>query len=434
MKVKRYEGKSEAALMPVIIEEMGEGATIISVKQKPTTGFFAFFRKPSVIITAACEDDLELINLISNSEAQAAQNPKPFKERKPISVDLAESKNNSSAALEESMEMVLQKARQAATIIENEESKKQKTEIPEEKKQDEKNKIKNENQKYANETVQLFYDTMLEQEVLPEVASYILRDLEDVDEKSTVDVKILIKAIYTSIVDILKGPTLIDTKKGETKKGETKKGESQVVVFMGPTGVGKTTTIAKISSTLTLQHFMKVGLITADTYRIAAVEQLKTYADILGLDIRVVYNPNEMEDHLNALRAKCDIVLIDTAGRSHKHAESMAELKTLLDAIPDCKKYLVVSVTTRYSDLCKIVNVFEQQTDFNLIFTKLDEADTLGSLMNICCLAKKKAAYVTFGQNVPDDLEAIKPDKVAKSLLGLVDAAAHPYTESGQKP
>jgi flagellar biosynthesis protein FlhF len=103
----------------------------------------------------------------------------------------------------------------------------------------------------------------------------------------------------------------------------------------------------------------------------------------------------------------------------------------LLDAVPDSKRYLVVSVTTRYNDLCKIVNVYDMQTDFNLIFTKLDEAETLGALMNICCLAGKKAAYVTFGQNVPDDLEAIKPDKIAKSLLGLADGEPHPYTEGG---
>jgi flagellar biosynthesis protein FlhF len=418
MKVKRYEGKSEAALMPVIIEEMGEGATIISVKQKPKTGFFSFFRKPSVIITAACEDDAEFINLLSNTESKAAKFAPPLVERKPLSVDLTESKTNSSESIEESMSILLKEARKVATQIEQEN--KQASSRPDAPAPVKKSTDKKE---YEHSMVQLFYDTMLEQEVMPDVAAHILRELESVDEKSQVDVRVLIKAVYSSIVDILKGPTLIDTNKGE----------AQVVIFMGPTGVGKTTTIAKLSSILTLKHNLKIGLITADTYRIAAVEQLKTYADILGLDIRVVYSPSEMDEHLKALRAKCDIVLVDTAGRSHKHADSMDELKHLLDAIPDSKRYLVVSVTTRYKDLCKIVNVFDQQTDFNLIFTKLDEADTLGSLMNICCLAGKKAAYVTFGQNVPDDLEAIKPDKIAKSLLGLVDGEIHPYAESGQK-
>ncbi|MCL1884938.1 MAG: flagellar biosynthesis protein FlhF [Defluviitaleaceae bacterium] len=418
MKVKRYEGKSEATLMPIIIEEMGEGATIISVKQKPATGLFGFFRKPSVIITAACEDDVEFMNLINNQGAKATQFAPPLVERKPLSADLVESKATSASSIEESMALLLQEARKAANQIEIEEIKKE-TVV---KTEDKKPEAQTGGKKYKHSMVQLFYDTMLEQEVRPDVAAHILRDLESVDEESQeVDVRKLVKAVYGSIVDILKGPTLIDTSKGM----------AQTIVFMGPTGVGKTTTIAKLSSILTLKHGLRVGLITADTYRIAAVEQLKTYADILGLDIRVIYNPDEMQEHLAALRARNDIVLIDTAGRSHKHAESISELKILLDAVPESTRYLVVSVTTRYTDLCKIVNVFDQQTDFDLIFTKLDEAETLGSLMNICCLAGKKAAYVTFGQNVPDDLEAIKPDKIAKSLLGLADNGTHPYAEGG---
>jgi flagellar biosynthesis protein FlhF len=428
MKVKRYEGKSEAVLMPVIREEMGESATIISIKEKPKTGFFAFFRKPSVIITAACEDDAELMNLINNTQEKAAKIAPPLVERKPLSVDLHESKTNSST-IEESMSVLIQEARKAATQIEKKQEKKQDKKqasapkslpgVPAKKLASE-----SDNQRYEHSMVQLFYETMIEQEVMPDVAAHVLRELESVDEKSQVDVKVLVKAVYSSIIDILKGPTLIDT---------AKKDEAQVVVFMGPTGVGKTTTIAKLSSILTLKHNLKVGLITADTYRIAAVEQLKTYADILGLDIRVVYSPSEMEENLKALRKKCDIVLVDTAGRSHKHSDSIDELKSFLDTIPESKRYLVVSVTTKYKDLCKIVTVFDKLTDFNLIFTKLDEADALGSLMNICCLTGKKAAYVTFGQNVPDDMEAIKPDKIAKSLLGLVDGEIHPYMESRNK-
>ncbi|MCL1846169.1 MAG: flagellar biosynthesis protein FlhF [Defluviitaleaceae bacterium] len=419
MKVKRYEGKSEAALMPIILEEMGEGATIISVKQKPATGFFAFFRKPTVIITAASEDEAELMNFINTPEEKYV--PPPLVERKPIAAEVIESKAES-GAIEESMTLLLQEARKAANQIEKDEATKR-TKSKAENKTDA-SVPASDGKKYSHSMVQMFYDTMLAQHVLPDVATHILRELEDVEESSKADVRILIKSVYGSIVDILKNPTLIDTNKAE-------KGEAQVVVFMGPTGVGKTTTIAKLSSILTLKHGLRIGLITADTYRIAAVEQLKTYADILGLDIRVVYNPDEMKDHLRTLRAKNDIILVDTAGRSHKNTESIQELKALLDTVPDSKRYLVVSVTTRYEDLCKIVNVFDGQSDFDLIFTKLDEAETLGALMNICCLAGKKAAYVTFGQNVPDDLESIKPDKIAKSLLGLAEGEVHPYAEGG---
>ncbi|MCL2216049.1 MAG: flagellar biosynthesis protein FlhF [Defluviitaleaceae bacterium] len=419
MKVKRYEGKSEAALMPIIFEEMGANATIISVKQKPSKGLFKLFKKSTVVITAASEEDEEFLSLMSQPEAEYT----PLHvERKTLSADLVESSSASgSAAIEESMTLLLREARKAANQIEHEESAKRtgKSQIDAGTDAAPVQSAK----KYKHSMVQLFYDTMLTQEVRPEVAAFILRELESVDEASQVDVKLLVKAVYGNIVDILKNPTLIDTNKGS----------AQTIVFMGPTGVGKTTTIAKLSSVLALKHGLRVGLITADTYRIAAVEQLKTYADILGLDIRVIYSPQEMPDHLRALRAKCDLVLVDTAGRSHKNQESLNELKALLETVPDGIRYLVLSVTTRYEDLCKIVSSYDQLSDFNLIFTKLDEAEALGSLMNICCLTGKKTAYVTFGQNVPDDLEAIKPDKIAKSLLGLTDGGIHPYSEGGSR-
>lgn len=422
MKVKRYEGKSEAALMPIITEEMGPNATIISVKQKPVKGVFGLFMKPRVVVTAAYEDDDDFLDLMSQTADESDVKPyaTPTVERKPLTASVVETTAASgSAAIEESMNLLLKEARKAANQIEQDGATKRAKKLAQETTQQSESGATS---KYKHSMVQLFYDTMVAQDVLPEVASHILRDIEDVDEASQVDVKLLIKAVYSSIVDILKNPTLIDPNKSSSP---------QTIFFMGPTGVGKTTTIAKLSSILTLKHNMRVGLITADTYRIAAVEQLKTYADILGLDIRIVYKPEEMAEHLQALREKNDIILVDTAGRSHKKAENLKELKDLLDTVPDSKRYLVLSVTTRYEDLCKIVNVYDQTTDFNLVFTKLDEAETLGSLMNICCLVGKKAAYVTFGQNVPDDLEAVKPDKIAKSLLGLEGGSNQPYAEGG---
>ena len=421
MKVKRYEGKSEAALMPIIFEEMGPNATIISVKQKPATGILGLFRQSTVVITAASEEDEDFLNLITQPTAEASNPyaPPPHIERKPTPTDLVE---DSSGSIEESMTLLLKEARKAANQMEHQESTKKsgKTKASSSTKNQEQEHDEDA-KKYSHSMVQLFYDTMISQDVLPDVAAHILRELESVDEASQVDVRLLVKAVYGNIIDILKNPTLIDTNRGL----------GQTIVFMGPTGVGKTTTIAKLSSILALNHTLRVGLITADTYRIAAVEQLRTYADILGLDIRVVYKPEEMPEHLQALRAKCDVVLVDTAGRSHRNMDSLDELNLLLETLPDSTRYLVLSVTTKYDDLCKIVNVYDQLSDFNLIFTKLDEADTLGSMMNICCLAGKKAAYVTIGQNVPDDLEAIKPDKIAKSLLGLSDGGIHPYMEGG---
>ena len=434
MKVKRYEGKSEAVLMPIITAEMGPGATIISVKEKAPTGLFSFLKRPTVVITAACEEDADLINLLGRPQkgAETQRQAPTVSAVKPIEASVVnDSKDESPQAIEESMNLLLQEARKAANQIEQDEATKRlqrrvqagskpitvPSELPEP--QESQEPPEDDGTMYKNSTVQLFYETMTQQDVLPEVAQHILQSLENFDDKSQVDVKFIIKAIYGAIVDMLKDPELISTRKEAP----------QTVVFMGPTGVGKTTTIAKLSSILALKHGIKVGLITADTYRIAAVEQLRTYADILGLDIRVVYSPSEMYGHLADLSAKCDIILVDTAGRSHRDFDKMRELKEILSAMPvNSKNYLVLSITTRYSDLCKTVSVFDGCADFSLIFTKLDESETLGSLLNVCCLTGKKAAYVTFGQNVPDDLETIKPDKIAKSLLGLGDSNSHSYS------
>ena len=422
MKVKRYEGKSEEVLLPIIEEEMGPGATIISVKEKPPTGFFSFLKKPTIIITAACENEADLIDLLGKPQRAAREVPDIAPLPKPPEPGLQESGTGQSD-IEESMNLLLQEARKAANQMEQEagslREKKRKPDIPE---KTQPAQTPEEISKYRHSIVQMFYDIMLSQEVLPEVASDILRSLEAVDESSQIDVKLLMKSVYGGIVNILKEPMLIDTEKGE----------SQTVVFMGPTGVGKTTTIAKLSSILALRHDLKVGLITADTYRIAAVEQLRTYADILGLEIRVVYAPHEMKGHLAELSKKCDVVLVDTAGRSHRDSAKMEELREILAQTPKgCKNYLVLCVTTRYADLCKTVSAFGKCADFDLIFTKLDESETLGSLLNICKQTGKKAAYVTFGQNVPDDLEAIKPDKIAKSVLDL-DSAGYGTHSAGE--
>ena len=432
MKVKRYEGKSEAVLMPIITAEMGLGATIISVKEKAPSGLFSFLKKPTVVITAACEEDADLINLLGKpqKDVESQKSTPAVLEIKPIEANVEDdSKDESPHEIEESMNLLLQEARKAANQIEQDEVTRRLQKrvsvvsepTPVSSPFKRLKQPKDGGYQFNNSTVQLFYEAMTKQDVLPEVAEHILRSLEDFDDNSQVEVKFVIKAIYGAIVDILKDPELISTRNDVP----------QTIVFMGPTGVGKTTTIAKLSSILALKHDLKVGLITADTYRIAAVEQLRTYADILGLDIRVVYTPSEMHGHLADLSAKCDIILVDTAGRSHRDFEKMRELKEILAAVPaNSKNYLVLSITTRYSDLCKTISVFDGCADFSLIFTKLDESETLGSLLNVCCLTGKKAAYVTFGQNVPDDLESIKPDKIAKSLLGLLEDNSHSYSQA----
>jgi flagellar biosynthesis protein FlhF len=167
---------------------------------------------------------------------------------------------------------------------------------------------------------------------------------------------------------------------------------------------------------------MDVGLITADTYRIAAIEQLRVYTDILGIDLAVAYSPHDMADHIMKKKPSCDIILIDTAGRSHKNVENMNELQAFIEAAPETEVFLVLSLTTKMEDMVRIADAFNELcNDYKIIFTKMDETDKLGSIVNICHRTGKKLSYITFGQNVPDDIKTVLPGEVAMRLLGLDD-------------
>ncbi|MDR1639103.1 MAG: flagellar biosynthesis protein FlhF, partial [Clostridiales bacterium] len=154
--------------------------------------------------------------------------------------------------------------------------------------------------------------------------------------------------------------------------------------------------------------------------RIAAIEQLKTYAEILGLDVDVIYNSQDLENHLDPIiDEENDVVLIDTAGRSHRNRENFKELGELLALIPDSVKLLCLSLTTKYEDLLSIANAYASLADYKLVFTKMDETTCYGAMLNICYLTGKRLTYITNGQNVPDDIEIAHPETIAKALLGI---------------
>ena len=188
---------------------------------------------------------------------------------------------------------------------------------------------------------------------------------------------------------------------------------------MGPTGVGKTTTIAKIASNYVVEEKRKVALLTADTYRIAAVDQLRTYANILEVPFRVIYSEDDTKEAIEEF-GDYDYIFVDTAGHSHQNEEQLGHTKNLVEILQengDSQVFLVLSATTKYRDLFKIVSSYNQITDFQLIFTKLDETEVLGNLLNLKLYTDKPIAFVTYGQNVPNDIELFNPQKTVKQIL-----------------
>ncbi len=189
------------------------------------------------------------------------------------------------------------------------------------------------------------------------------------------------------------------------------------IVLAGPTGVGKTTTIAKLAGKLSLQGNKKVGLITIDTYRIGAVEQLKTYAEIMNIPIKVVFNTKEMDLALKELDY-CDIVLVDTTGRSSKNTMQVSELRSYIDRVETENIFLVISATTKNKDLRTIINGFDKLNYNGIILTKLDETSTYGLAYNACKMSNKPLSLVTVGQNVPDDIKDANISYIANLIVG----------------
>ena len=202
-------------------------------------------------------------------------------------------------------------------------------------------------------------------------------------------------------------------------------GQCRLVALVGPTGVGKTTTIAKLAANYRLREKRRVGLITVDTYRIAAVEQLRTYADIIDLPMEVVSTPGEMRQAVEPL-AELDLVLLDTAGRSPADEARIAELKSLLaEARPD-EVHLVLSSVAGASSLAKTAERFAEVGTTSLLLTKLDEASSLGNLLPLLRSSKLPLSYVTDGQNVPEDIAPAESRRLARTILGLAKPAAEP--------
>ena len=195
------------------------------------------------------------------------------------------------------------------------------------------------------------------------------------------------------------------------------RGTQRVVAMVGPTGVGKTTTIAKLAGNMRLRERHRVGLITVDTYRIAAVDQLKTYAEIIDLPMEIVATPREMRDAVASLSDQ-DIVLIDTAGRSPQNDVQIQELKVMLAEARTDEVHLVLSSIVSSANLSNIVRRFRSVGITSAILTKLDEADSLCDLIPFFRDEQLPISYLTDGQSVPDDIQVAQRSSLVNGLLG----------------
>ncbi len=188
--------------------------------------------------------------------------------------------------------------------------------------------------------------------------------------------------------------------------------------LVGPTGVGKTTTLAKIAAECALKYKKRVALITTDTYRIAAIDQLKTYAKILNVPLEVCYS---LEDYKQACESfkDYDIVLIDTAGRNFRNQQYVEDLKKVVDFERDMETFLVLALTAKQKDMSDIYEQFSLIKINKFIFTKADETSTYGAMLHMMKSSHIGVAYITNGQNVPDDMISANREQVTNLILGV---------------
>ncbi|WP_296969199.1 flagellar biosynthesis protein FlhF [Tepidanaerobacter sp. EBM-38] len=378
MKIKTYVADNVQEAFYKVKTELGKDAIILQTKHIKKGGFMGFFAKNMVEVVAAND-----INSTFNTP------------KKPLNPTLPDT----TAKYENLTDFV--------------KIDKIKTDVEEVKNMLNKLCLEQKQQEISTNTdvplpLKKFHDRMFEMQVAPDIIHMIIsnakNNLTDTDINNKAELYKLVKNEIVSLIDIIE-PIELSNKKN-------------TIAFVGPTGVGKTTTIAKLAAHFSLYENKRVAMITADTFRVGAIEQLRLYGDLLEIPVFVVYSPEDIKNIL-ADTNDYDILLVDTMGFSPNNRMQIKKIKGLLDSINPNEIHIVVSAATKNQDLVDILNNYKELQYKKIIITKLDETKCYGMLLNAISISNGcKLSYLTMGQNVPDDIEIASADKIADMILG----------------
>ncbi len=427
MIIKKFQAETEEDAILQAKDSLGSNAVVVNIKTIKPRGVMGWFKKTTVEVTAALEekesaeqgstvkkvssdngrDIIKAIDEIRIREEQKKETHvsntdnlvRQRKEERNPYIRQYEEKSLSEKKDDNDLEKKLESLQQL--LEENIVKKDDKNFKPYE----EINEDESEIEIYSK----LIYNKLLDYEVDEKYANIIVDEIDkNVRPEGCLDY--VISTVYQKMI----------LKLGEPKPIKLTQKKPKIVFFIGPTGVGKTTTIAKIASKFALEDKCKVAMLTADTYRIAATDQLETYAKILNVPFKVVYTQDEVRSAVNQFE-DYDLILVDTAGHSHQNEKQLSDTKKLTDSIEDGEQkevFLVLSATTKYHDLLRIADSYKEIPGYKLIFTKLDETTYYGNILNLRMYTDADLSYLTCGQNVPDDIEKIDSQKIVKQLLG----------------
>ncbi len=371
MIIKKYVGKTESEATEEAKRELGPNIVVMTVKPVKKTGFFSLFQPQKIEVTVGLEEESERPQ--RTFSPQKEQRPVPRKvaaAEDPAQRDTILASSNMTAAktpdIRDENSAIEEKLDNLSNLLEKNFLKSERTEA--EPKAADKDKEEapvksNKNEDISDETmsfIKLLYNTLIENEVDEIYVNQLTDEVEKLS-KPGMPFDYALSNVYQKMV----------LKFGKSEPIKLDHDGPMAEIFIGPTGVGKTTTIAKLASDLCVTQHKKVALLTVDTYRIAAAEQLRTYASILEIPFRVIYSVEEMKQAAEDFR-DYDYLMVDTAGHSLHNDElkqSVESFIRVLEEEMDCENYLVLSATTKYRDLIEIADVYSEMVAYKLIFT-----------------------------------------------------------------
>ncbi len=418
MIIKKYVGKTESEATEEAKKELGQNIVVMNVRPLKKSGFFSLFQSQKIEVTVALEEEAE--RPVAQRTYTPDKNTKPVPRnplvegsqsdviREPAKIIKSPDIIDDSSAIEEKLDnlsSLLEKNIKYNVKDEDREPINRENEPVSSKSR--KNEISDENLSF----IKLLYNTLIENEVDEIYVNQLTDEVEKITKPGMPFDFALANVYQKMVLKFGKSEPIDDVPSGQGPRAE---------IFIGPTGVGKTTTIAKLASELSVTQKKKVALLTVDTYRIAAAEQLRTYASILEIPFRVIYSVDEMKQAAEDFR-EYDYIFVDTAGHSQHNEELKTDIENYirtLEDIMDCENFLVLSATTKYRDLIDIADAYSEVVAYKLIFTKMDETGAKGNLYNVRMHTGAPISYITNGQNVPDDIAIFDAQRIVKNLLG----------------
>ena len=417
MIIKKYVGKTESEATEEAKKELGQNIVVMNVRPVKKNGFFSIFQSQKIEVTVALEEETEKTPIARTYTPDKNTRPVPRNPlvdvsqsdvlREPIKINKSPDIIDDSSAIEEKLDNLssLLEKNIKNTVRDEEETSSEPGHGAAVSK-NKKNDISEENLSF----IKLLYNTLIENEVDEIYVNQLTDEVEKIT-KPGMPFDFALANVYQKMVLKFGKAEPIEDVDGNGPRAE---------IFIGPTGVGKTTTIAKLASELSVTLRKKVALLTVDTYRIAAAEQLRTYASILEIPFRVIYSVDEMKQAAEDFK-NYDYIMVDTAGHSQHNDELKTDIENYirtLEDIMDCENYLVLSATTKYRDLIDIADSYSELVAYKLIFTKMDETGAKGNLYNVRMHTGAPIGYITNGQNVPDDIAVFDAQRIVKNLLG----------------